>query len=82
MELYKELLVQILAQQDVQVTFSNCSLDLNRLVESAAYQAICRIRALLEDDSLDDRACFKKIEEIVCIFEDMGSSGGGRHDFG
>ena len=25
---------------------------------------------------------FEKIEEIVCLLEELGSSGGNRHDFG
>ena len=37
---------------------------------------------ILDDDSLDDATCFQKIEEIVCVFEEMGFNGGSRHDFG
>ena len=46
------------------------------------YQALQEIRDIVRDGALDDRECFEKIEEIVCIFEKMGSHGGSRHDFG
>jgi len=41
-----------------------------------------KIKAVIEDDSLEDRDCFIKIEEIVSAFEDIGSTCGPRHDFG
>ncbi|MDD3164847.1 MAG: hypothetical protein PHS97_03220 [Oscillospiraceae bacterium] len=50
--------------------------------DSACYQALLAIKAALNDDTLQDDACFQKIEEIVCIFEALGSNGGARHDFG
>lgn len=37
---------------------------------------------MIEDDGLDDPACFQKIEAIVRVFETLGSNGGNRHDFG
>ena len=43
---------------------------------------LCRIKEIIEDDTLDDPECFMKIEEIVCVLEEVGSSGGIRHDFG
>lgn len=46
------------------------------------YQALSQIKAVLEDDSLDDRECFMKIEKIVCIYEGLGSGCSNRHDFG
>lgn len=78
MELYRELLIQILGEEDVRIT----CVDLNELLESRCYQALKEIKAVLQDDGLDDAACFAKIEAIVCIFEEMGSNGGFRHDFG
>ncbi|MEG1691425.1 MAG: DUF480 domain-containing protein [Hafnia sp.] len=41
-----------------------------------------KIKAVIADDSLDDVACFQRIEEIVCILEAIGASAGNRHDFG
>ena len=82
MELYKELLRRILKEENVSISFPNLNVNLNELLESRCYQALCEIKRIVEDDSLDDEACFMKIEEIICTLEDLGSSGGSRHDFG
>ena len=46
----------------------------------------CRLyrhaQAVIQDDSLADSECFMKIEEIIAVFEILGSGGGLRHDFG
>lgn len=80
MELYEELLIHALRNGSVTISFPD--LDLNALLESQCYQALHRIKSVIEDDSLEDDACFRKIEEIVCTLEDLGSTGGLRHDFG
>ena len=41
-----------------------------------------KIKNIIENDDLTDKECFERIEEIVCVLEDIGSDGGGRHDFG
>ena len=82
MELYKEILAQILSQQNAQIIFPDLHLDAAKIVELECYKALQKIKAVIEDDNLDDESCFRKVEEIVCTFEEMGSSGGGRHDFG
>lgn len=82
MELFKEILAHALAYEGVQINISGLEVDASRIVELECYQALQKIKAVIEDDSLEDRECFMKIEEIICAFEEMGSSGGGRHDFG
>lgn len=82
MELYKEILAQALKYGNVQITFPGNELDITKIVENVCYKALLEIKAIIEDDSLEDDACFVKIEEIVCVLEDIGSSGGARHDFG
>lgn len=54
---------------------------LGELMNSAACRALEKIRKVLNDDRLDDQTCFWKIEEIVKIYEEMGSDGGSRHNF-
>lgn len=49
--------------------------------EMRCYEALRKIKAVLEDESLTDAACFQKIEEMINIFEEIGSDGGSRHDF-
>ena len=82
MELYKEILVYALAQECIQITFPNLQVNAEQIVEGKCYQALKKIKAVLQDDRLDDVHCFMKIEEIVQILEEVGSSGGNRHDFG
>ena len=82
MELYKEILCKILAREEICITFPNLKLDAEKIVELECYKTLERIKAILADDALNDEECFMKIEEIVCAFEAMGSTGVGRHDFG
>lgn len=81
MDLYKEILVNVLSNYKVKVQFSNCKLSLDKIVHSQCYVALMEIKAILADETLSDKECFEKIEEIVCVFEALGSDGGGRHDF-
>ncbi len=43
-------------------------------------RAIEKIKAILQEDTMDDKECFWKIEEIVMVFEDMELDAGRRHD--
>lgn len=54
---------------------------LAELMNNAACQALEKIRRVLDDDRLDDQECFWRIEEIVKIYEEIGSNAGTRHDF-
>ena len=82
MDLYKEILIKVLENQELQVTFPNLSVDVAQIVEMQCYEALRKIKSVLEDDSLEDKECFNKIEEIICVFESLGSGAGNRHDFG
>lgn len=81
MELYEEILIHALQNHPIQVTFPDLKIDGKELVEMTCYDALRKIKAVLEDDQLDDEECFMKIEEIVCVFEALGSDAGSRHDF-
>ena len=82
MELYVEMLKELLSRESIQVTFPNLTLNQRDLLDSISYQALKRIRDIIRDDSLRDEECFQQIEAIVCLLESLGSSGGTRHDFG
>ncbi len=82
MELYKEILTNILEKQEVNVVFPNMKSDIKDIVEIECYKLLNRIKIILEDDNLDDEECFMKIEAIICLFEELGSDCGNRHDFG
>ena len=81
MELYQAVLCQILKEQPMEITFPNLQLDLNKVIEGRCYQALCQIKSVLANGASDDAECFAKIEEIVCLLEDLGIDVGNRHDF-
>ena len=81
MELYKEILAHILTTGQIQITLPYDEPDVSRIVEGKCYEALQKIKTIIEDDSLTDKECFLKIEEIICVLEDVGSNGGNRHDF-
>ena len=78
MELYRKILADYFARHGYLESMVDCT----AIVQDRCYQALCRIKEILEDDTLSDPECFHKIEEIVCVLEDLGSNAGARHDFG
>ena len=82
MSLCREILVELLAKEEIQVEFPNLKLEIKELFEMRCYQALREIKAVLEDETLEDRECFQRIERILQVFEALGSDGGARHDFG
>lgn len=80
MELYEEILADLLAHKRVAICITE--LDISKVVEGVCYQALQKIKTIIENDSLEDAACFMRIEEIVNTLEEIGSNGGSRHDFG
>lgn len=82
MELFEEILIHTLKSGEIKITFPGKDQDLAKIVEGECYKALQKIKAIIEDDRLDDPNCFLKIEEIVCVLEEIDSNGGARHDFG
>ena len=81
MELYREILCNMLQKESVEVYFPQLESQQD-VVESVCYRALEKIRDIIRDATLEDEECFSKIEEIVCVLEEIGSNGGQRHDFG
>lgn len=77
MDLYQEILASILEKENIEITFPNLQMSAKEIIEMECYLALQKIKAIIEDDE-----CFIKIEEIVRLFEGLGSGGGNRHDFG
>ena len=82
MNLYQEILADILSREEICIEFPNLTNHASELVEMKSYQTLKQIKEIVEDDELKDPDCFQKIEEIVCALEQIGSGGGNRHDFG
>ncbi len=81
MELYKEILINVLEKQRAEVFFPDLKISAKEIVELTCYKVLKEIKAVLEDSSLEDDECFEKIEEIVCIFERNCGGIECRHDF-
>lgn len=81
MELYKEILIKALSNKRMVVEIPDLKMDAAQIVEMECYHALNQIKAVIQDESLEDEECFAKIEEIVCILERVGSDGGFRHDY-
>lgn len=81
MDVYQDILVRLFQRSDLHLTISGLSGGLPELTEMRCFQAIQRIRAILNDESLSDEECFMHVEEIVNTLEDLGTDGGSRHDF-
>lgn len=54
---------------------------LGEMMRERCCRALEDIRAVLDDDTLDDPSCFQRIERIVTVYEALGAGGGSRHDF-
>jgi len=82
MELYEEIIHAL--QQSSPNAFSSVSDSetIALIIEGQCYKALQQIKAIIEDDRLDDTECFMCIEQIIRALEDLGSGGGFRHDFG
>lgn len=80
MDMQAALLAAMISRGECTVTFSN--LGLNALMETQCYTMLKQIKAILEDDTLEDPACFQRIEAIMGIFEGLGIAIANRHDFG
>lgn len=74
----EELLAQAIGRETLQYAKRE---DLMDGVEGEAVKLLEEIRAVLNDESLDDPECFQKIEAIVAAFHRHGVSTW-RHDYG
>ncbi|MBQ8696656.1 MAG: hypothetical protein IJ519_02950 [Clostridia bacterium] len=79
--LLEELLLAAVRDGDVRVNISFEAEDLVKIVNGKCYEILSEIQKIVRDDSLDDPECFKKVEEIICLFEREGLRAGSRHDF-
>jgi len=78
MELYKEIICKELGEIIFE-TLRLSEIDYTEIVKLKSIEALQKIKAVIFNDSLSDFEC---VEEIVYIFETLGSDGGTRHDVG
>ena len=77
MELYERILCEEIARRMLPVVQEQGA----QMVEMRCFEAIREIYRIVADERLDDPECFARIEEIVCVLDELGTGGGGRHDF-
>ena len=82
MELYQEMLTEILRWEELEVRFPQMEGAVEKIVDQRCYQALKQIRDILRNEQLSDPECFQQIEEIICVLESQGSGGGLRHGIG
>ncbi len=82
MDLYKEILISALAKEELQISFPHFDGNIEKLFENECYKIIQRIKDILDDDSLEDKECFERIERLVIEFENLNCTDLSRHDFG
>lgn len=81
MELLNDMLsneFELIISSAIQAAIQRMDIDYGKIIELKSMQALQKIKAVIEDDSLSDFEC---VERIVRLFEEIGSNGGNRHDF-
>ncbi len=66
--------------QEVLKFVKSRGVDMGQSVQNEAVELLEKIRAILDDDSLADPACFQRIDAIVDAFQNAGISTA-RHDW-
>ena len=66
MKLYEDILVRLLEKQTIKVEFPQFTECAAKITESICYNALNDIVFILKDETLTDKDCFLKIEEIIC----------------
>lgn len=78
---FKELYAQTIGMEVLNSLSGEDVLEaLVQKTDAEVLQVLSEIRAILDDDSLDDPACFRRIDAIVETLHRHGLSTG-RHDF-
>lgn len=78
MELYHQIITEHLARSGAIAVH----IDANSIAENVCYRALRQIREILANPALSDPECFDRIEQIICVLEELRSDAGSRHDFG
>ncbi len=83
-EFYASILAKILIDAGAGIVIGGTDSEdiLKSMAESESCKALRKIRDVLDDDTLEDRTCFHRIEQIVPVFEELDPGAGSRHDFG
>lgn len=79
--IFEELYAKAIGTQALKYLLKKGALKMLRQeTESAALRVLSEIQTILNDDTLDDPSCFRRIEAVVNAFHAQGLSTT-RHDF-
>ena len=82
MELWQQILWKALEKADGRQYLPGIVIDAQKIVQMECHKTLKKIKEIVEDESLDDPECFRRMEEILVLFDEIGADDGGRHDFG
>lgn len=54
MDLYKEILAAVLEKENIEISFPSLKMNAKEIMELECYKALQKIKAVIEDDSLED----------------------------
>lgn len=80
MEFFKDFLIKVLTDNRINITMQLPFNEVLVMFESECFVMLKKIKAVIDDESLNDKECYRKIEQIICLFEESGSSCN-RHDY-
>ncbi len=80
MELYEQMVLEIIRKNPEVLRIDTD--EIRKQFENECYRTLEIIQRTLKDDTLNDEECFMRIEQIVSLYEEIGSECGVRHDFG
>ena len=80
MELWKELLISGLQNENYHFDYISDK-KLIKIINDKCYEVLLQSKKIIEDDSLTDKDCFIKMEELLCVLE-KNNIFFNRHDFG
>ncbi len=80
MELWKELLISGLQNENLEFDFTNDKI-LKEIIDNKCYAVLLQIKQILNDENLTDYECYYKIEKIISKLEENNVFCN-RHDFG
>ena len=67
MELFKEIILEGLKSEKIELSFPNVNIDIEKIVHDKAYEMLSLIKKILENDKIPDD--FYCIEAIMRVFE-------------
>ena len=71
MDLYKEILINLIKDNDIEITFKGIEFDYNKLLEDRCYVALNEIKKVLANDTINNEDCLTKIQHIVDTYKTL-----------